>query len=201
MVVPQTPISLEKNSDVDNPFFTGNGHDGIDRHIFDTSESFDFPVFLEDYFFVPRLERFSRLSELMESMNRVRRDLRAIIEFRARGLELVFQRHPSLITGPELVFLRHTSLPVPEIPNEYHTPSSFFWYSEFLGTLPEDSSKNRTPSKDHVEEIRNSMISLYHDIHVFNLQNPPLIQLKNQSHPEHKKISRCRPSHFWQVIE
>jgi len=72
-----------------------------------------------------------------------------------------------------------------------------------LGTDDEGVGDTVDPveAKKKNEELqRCETFSLYHDALVYFLKHPPLLQLQNRPHSDHKKLSCCHPSHFWQVL-
>jgi len=179
MVIPKTPISLEKNPDTDDPFFIHNDH-----HIIDTSESFAFPLLHIDFNFP------SRDSEMF-----LTRSARPSFFLPRR----IFLEFPGLFPN---LWEPHESLEF-YIPSIHATPPSLYSFglSIFDGFIHGPFETPKVAKEKDVDSIRNKMISLYHEFRVFYLRYSPLLNFQNEYHSEHKKLSRYCPSHFWQVLE
>jgi len=59
---------------------------------------------------------------------------------------------------------------------------------------------NHVKAPKNSDEIRKSLLLMYHEFRVFYSLHPPLMLLRNVLPPEHKMLLRCSPSHFWQFL-
>jgi len=192
MVIPKTPISLEKNPDTDDPFIIHNGiHNG--RHIIDTSVSFAFPLFIIDFNILNR-ESEMFLTRLIDHESRSFSLPRSRLRFPHLG-ESLWEPHESV----EIDFPHFSTLVAPQ-PSQYSFGLSIFdcFIKESIETL---KNPPKAAEKKDADNTRNQMFSLYHEFRVFYLRYSPLLNFQNEYHSEHKKLLRCCPSHFWQVLE
>jgi len=196
MVIPKIPISLEKNPDTDVSFFIHNDIHN-ERHIIDTSESFAFPLIFFDTNLPSReSEMFLTVTgdESPFSLSRA-----SLIFFDPISYsESEYEDESFFIHTPRYEF-HIPILPSPQ-PSRYSFGLSIF--DCFIkGSFDTPKNPPKVAKKKDIENIRNQMISLYHEFRVFYLRYSPLLNFKNEYHSEHKKLSRCCPSHFWQVLE
>jgi len=185
MGIPITPVSLEKRSDIDDPFSAGrNGGDA--RQVTDRDQVSNLIIVLDGIF-----PAFS-LEGLFEPW-RPSEDDRLLREF---GLGSV---RPFIYDIPGFFDRIPISLRLNEdsrILREFGFPFSFSGIvSERnpVGPVREETKKSKNWRREN--------FSLYNEFLAYYFQHPPLLQFQNGQHSEHKKMSRCHPSHFWQVIE
>jgi len=191
MVGTKTPLSLEKNPDNDDAFFTGN--DSVEEgHVFVTRTMEDlgiqFPFFQPYEYYQPQEDAISFWRRDFSGIRFSSIRLFDEISFTDHDQGEIYVSSYRPVLHSSILAVDSSYADVMRSINHLFSPPKKVYPAEI---------KKRVETQRALEH--SFLFVLNREFRFFKLKNPSL--LKNKSYSDHKKISRCCPSHFWQVIE
>jgi len=204
MGIPITPLSLEKNPDAYDPFANNRNNDN-EGHIFDSSQSSTV------HFLLDRLLRVERLFHTDRHFDGVFLDVPSMGEMEGRLSWSRWEEEDDdggfSVSIPSFHHYLHRDIhPRPVTNSDTSSGLCDIWkyFPAFFPDKPKPARTRRArrAGEENIvaEPIRVVTKLLCHEFHVYYLKHPRLLAMQNESHSDHKKLSQCVPSHFWQVL-